>query len=93
MYDKARKSSIGAYGLTIPISLALLQFTLQTVFHGNYGYFRDELYNIACSKHLAFGYVDQLRPTSLSYDAHIRFDKSGSKFGWALQVELGERLT
>ncbi len=32
---------------------------MQMVFHGNYGYFRDELYYIACSNHLAFGYVDQ----------------------------------
>jgi 4-amino-4-deoxy-L-arabinose transferase-like glycosyltransferase len=27
--------------------------------NGPYGYFRDELYYIACGRHLAFGYVDQ----------------------------------
>ncbi len=27
--------------------------------NGRYGYFRDELYYIACSRHLALGYVDQ----------------------------------
>lgn len=43
---------------TIPILIALLQFIIQVMFHGSYGYFRDELY-IACSNHLAFGYVDE----------------------------------
>ena len=27
--------------------------------NGRYGYFRDELYYLACARHLAFGYVDQ----------------------------------
>src|SRR2546430_4783524 len=27
--------------------------------NGRYGYFRDELYYVACGRHLAFGYVDQ----------------------------------
>jgi hypothetical protein len=32
---------------------------LITNLNGAYGFFRDELYYIACSDHLAFGYVDQ----------------------------------
>ena len=42
-----------------PFLVAFTQLTIQVIFHNNYGYFRDELYYIACSKHLAFGYVDQ----------------------------------
>ncbi len=42
-----------------PHVIALVLFAVQIAFHGNYGYFRDELYYIACSHHLAFGYVDQ----------------------------------
>lgn len=38
--------------------LALFKLVLHLLFSGNYGYFRDELYYIACSDHLAFGYVD-----------------------------------
>ncbi len=45
--------------LRLPLALAGLEFLLLMLFNGNYGYFRDELYYIACSKHLAFGYVDQ----------------------------------
>lgn len=41
--------------------MAVLAFAVHIVANalGGYGYFRDELYYIACSKHLAAGYVDQ----------------------------------
>lgn len=38
--------------------IALAKLVLHLVAIQGYGYFRDELYYIACSDHLAFGYVD-----------------------------------
>ena len=58
MINRMRAGTIFSSAMTIPVMLALLQLTLQTIFHGNYGYFRDELYFIACSNHLDWGYVD-----------------------------------
>src|SRR5215831_12758005 len=43
--------------LTAGFSVIALLVHLLT--NGRYGYFRDELYYIACARHLAFGYVDQ----------------------------------
>ena len=42
------------------VLLALVKFLLHaaTNLAGGYGYFRDEFYYIACSDHLAWGYVD-----------------------------------
>jgi 4-amino-4-deoxy-L-arabinose transferase-like glycosyltransferase len=39
--------------------IALVNLALHLAVIQNYGYFRDELYYIACSNHLAVGYVDQ----------------------------------
>jgi hypothetical protein len=39
-------------------TLGAFAFLLQMCTNGRYGYFRDELYYVACSDHLAFGYVD-----------------------------------
>lgn len=38
--------------------MGALCFLLQVSLDGRYGYFRDELYYLACGDHLAFGYVD-----------------------------------
>jgi 4-amino-4-deoxy-L-arabinose transferase-like glycosyltransferase len=40
-------------------TLGAIKLALYVAFSGRYDYFRDELYYIACSKHLAAGYVDQ----------------------------------
>ncbi len=40
------------------LSLTLFLFHILTSALSGYGYFIDEFYYIACSKHLAFGYVD-----------------------------------
>jgi hypothetical protein len=41
--------------------MGLLSFGIHLLANalGGYGYFRDELYYLACSRHLAAGYVDQ----------------------------------
>jgi hypothetical protein len=39
--------------------LSFAAFLLHAIFNGRYGYFIDELYYLACSHHLAWGYVDQ----------------------------------
>jgi Dolichyl-phosphate-mannose-protein mannosyltransferase len=43
----------------IILSVSGAAFLLHLCAAGNYGYFTDELYYLACSHHLAWGYVDQ----------------------------------
>jgi hypothetical protein len=39
--------------------LALVKLAIHLVAIGRYGFFRDELYYMACGEHLAWGYIDQ----------------------------------
>ena len=45
--------------LTLIVALSAVALLVHLLTNGRYGYFRDELYYIACGQHLAFGYVDQ----------------------------------
>jgi len=45
--------------LAILLYLSLLTVLIHFLSNGAYGYFRDELYYMACGRHLAWGYVDQ----------------------------------
>jgi hypothetical protein len=51
------ESRPGDWTLLGGLSFAL--FFLHMLFNGRYGYFVDELYYLACSHHLDWGYVDQ----------------------------------
>ncbi|MEP6902357.1 MAG: glycosyltransferase family 39 protein [Actinomycetota bacterium] len=44
--------------LAIGVFFAAFKLLLHFIFNSNYGYFRDELYFIACGEHLAWGYPD-----------------------------------
>ena len=46
-------------GQIIVLGLALVKIVFHLLIAGRYGIFRDELYYLACSEHLDFGYVDQ----------------------------------
>src|SRR6202050_824783 len=53
-----RRESLFSGGMAIAWVLAAVAVLAQMLTNGRYGYFRDELYFIATSNHLAFGYVD-----------------------------------
>lgn len=46
-------------GMALVCGLALIRIALYAVAAPNYGYFRDEMYYLACGEHPAWGYMDQ----------------------------------
>jgi 4-amino-4-deoxy-L-arabinose transferase-like glycosyltransferase len=55
--DSPRRLALSATAVIVCLSASTLLVHLYAGRH--YGYFRDELYYLACSRHLAWGYVDQ----------------------------------
>jgi 4-amino-4-deoxy-L-arabinose transferase-like glycosyltransferase len=56
--NPAVKRTHSSGNVLIVISFAVALF-VHLLTNGRYGYFRDELYYLACARHLDFGYVDQ----------------------------------
>jgi hypothetical protein len=54
-----RKPSPLTSGTAIVVYVALVRIVLYFFAGPHYGYFRDELYYLACGEHPAWGYVDQ----------------------------------
>jgi 4-amino-4-deoxy-L-arabinose transferase-like glycosyltransferase len=48
-----------SFELALIVSFSAVALLVHLLTNGRYGYFRDELYYIACARHLDFGYVDQ----------------------------------
>lgn len=63
--------------------LALARLVLYLFAAPNYGYFRDEMYYLACGRHPAWGYVDQ--PPLIAWIAWILEHTLGTSL-WALHL-------
>ena len=57
--DQPRSKSWFASGPAIVLYIACAKLLLHVLTASHYGYFRDELYYLACGEHLDWGYVDQ----------------------------------
>jgi 4-amino-4-deoxy-L-arabinose transferase-like glycosyltransferase len=72
--------------------LALAKTALHFATIANYGYFRDELYYLACADHLAWGYVDH-PPFSIAVLAATRYLLGDSLLAIRLPVVLAGAAT
>jgi Dolichyl-phosphate-mannose-protein mannosyltransferase len=80
---EARKSSPFTSGEAIVLCVASLRIVLYFFAAPHYGYFRDELYYLACGEHPAWGYVDQ--PPLIAWIAWLLQHTIGTSL-WALRL-------
>src|ERR1700689_1585076 len=57
--DRVRARDSARTSMVLLLSLALAKLLIQFAGINHYGFFRDELYYMACGEHLAWGYIDQ----------------------------------
>jgi len=70
-------------GTVILLSVAFVRIVLYLFAAPHYGYFRDELYYLACGEHPAWGYVDQ--PPLIAWTAWLLQHTIGTSL-WALRL-------
>jgi Dolichyl-phosphate-mannose-protein mannosyltransferase len=70
-------------GTAIVLCVAFVRVVLYFIAGPNYGYFRDELYYLACGEHPAWGYVDQ--PPLIGWIAWFLQHTTGTSI-WALRL-------
>lgn len=77
------KTSPFTSGNAIILYLALARIILYLIAGPHYGYFRDELYYLACGEHPAWGYVDQ--PPLIGWTSWLLQHTIGTSI-WALRL-------
>jgi hypothetical protein len=81
--SKHRQPSVFASGAAIVAYMALARMIVYFFSATHYGYFRDELYYLACGEHPAWGYVDQ--PPLIAWVAWLLQHTIGTSL-WALRL-------
>lgn len=81
--SESRRVSRFASGTVIVLYIVLVRIALYCFSGTHYGYFRDELYYLACGEHPAWGYVDQ--PPLIGWAAWLLEHTIGTSL-WALRL-------
>lgn len=74
---------LGLMKKVVYAALAAAKLVVYFVSGRDFGYFRDEMYYLACGRHLAWGYVDQ--PPLIAFLAWV-LEKTLSEAVWAIRI-------